>query len=75
MNNSLKILEWANKNKKPIIINMGKGNLSDEEIKEKLIWDDNLKTYVGEEIGIWNLKLLYEIARGEVENFKIEMSD
>ena len=73
MNNSLKILEWANKNKKPIIINMGKGILSDEEVKEKLIWNEDLKTYVGEEIGIWSLKLLYEIARGEVDNFKIEI--
>ena len=66
MNNSLKILEWAIKNKKSFIINYGDGT------KELAYWDEEKQLY-GSETGYWGFELLYEIARGEVENTSIEL--
>lgn len=73
MNNSLKILEEAIKNKQPIVINWGQDELSKDkkDIKELSFWSDKENTFVSE-TGIWDLKLLYEIARGEVKNTSIE---
>lgn len=58
----------------PIIVNYGKGYISDEDIKEKAIWDNNKNAYISE-TGIWDTKLLIEIARGEVENTTIEIGE
>ena len=73
MNNSLKILEEAIKNKEPILVNYGKDEFSKDkkEIKELAFWSEKENTFISD-TGIWNLKLLYEIARGEVENTSIE---
>jgi len=55
------------------IVNYGKG-FRDEDIKELAYWDDDIKAYRGE-TGIWDMKLLYEIANGEVEDTSLERSD
>ena len=74
MNNSLKILEEAIKNKKPILVNYGRDEFSKnkKDIKELAFWSKTKNTFVSD-TGIWDLKLLYEIARGEVENTSIEI--
>ena len=59
-------------NKEPLIINYGKGMLSDDEVKDYARWDNDKQAYV-DDTGIWDTKLLIEIAKGEVENTKIEM--
>lgn len=40
----------------------------DNGLSEELYYDDEIGEYKGKEIGIWNLKLLLEIAEGKVEN-------
>ena len=62
------------KEHKPIIVNYGKGYLSDKEVKEPAYFDDEIKKYRSE-TGIWGNKLLREIARGEVEKYSIELID
>lgn len=62
------------KQHKPIIVNMGKGFFTDEDIKEESYYDEKLQKYVGL-TGIWGNKLLREIARGEVEGCSIELID
>ena len=62
------------KEHKPIIVNYGKGYITDKEIKEKAIWDDDKKTYISD-TGIWDIKLLIEIAKGEVKNTFIELME
>ena len=64
-------MQWM-ENKKPIIINYGKGYFSDKEIKEKAEYDYSIGKY-RDSTGIWEMKLLLEIARGEVKNTKIEI--
>ena len=59
---------------KPIIINFGKGYLTDKDIKEKAYYDDEIKRYRSE-TGIWGNKLLREILQGEVENTTIEVGE
>lgn len=66
MNNSLKILEWAIKNKSSFIVNYG------DNIKELSYWDEEKQLY-GSDTGYWSFELLYEIAKGEVENTTIEI--
>ena len=68
MNNSLKILESAIKNKESIIVNYG------DNIKELAYWDEEKKLYVSE-TGYWSFELLYQIAKGEVENTLIEIGE
>ena len=60
------------KEHKPIIINYGKGYLSDKIIKEVAYYDDTIQKYRSE-TGIWGNQLLREILNGEVKNTKIEM--
>lgn len=71
MKSSLKILEEAIKNKKSFIVNYGEGILSKEDIKETAYYDESIQKYRSDS-GIWDYKLLYEIAKGEVENTSIE---
>ena len=66
MNNSLKILESAIKNKEQFIVNYGDG------IKEIAYFDKEKKLY-GSDTGYWGFELLYQIAKGEVENTSIEI--
>ena len=69
----MKYLETIN-NKEPITINYGKGFLSDKDIKDYATWDDEIKAY-RDETGIWDTKLLIEIAKGNVEGTKIEIGE
>lgn len=62
------------KEHKPIIVNYGKGNFTEKDIKEKSYYDEKIQKYRGE-LGIWSNKLLREIVRGEVEGVTIEISD
>lgn len=59
---------------KPIIVNYGKGYFTDEDIKEKAYYDEEIQKYRSE-TGIWSNSLLREIVRGEVENTKIELEE
>lgn len=58
----------------PIIVNYGKSEFEDRDIKELATWDKKRNAYVSE-TGIWDTKLLIEIARGEVENTTIEIGE
>lgn len=69
---SLKTLKDMINNHETFIVNYGKGYLGNYDIKEKATWDDELKAYTSD-TGIWSLKLLYEIANGEVEDASIEV--
>lgn len=60
------------KEHKPIVVNYGKGYFSDEDIKEKAYYDEDIQKYRSE-TGIWGNKLLRQIARGEVEETRIEL--
>lgn len=62
------------KSHKPIIINYGKGYFTDKDIKEIAYYDNEIQKYRSE-TGIWSNQLLREIARGEVENTKIEIGE
>ena len=62
------------KEHKPIVVNYGKGFLSDEDIKEKAYYDEEIKKYRSE-TGIWGNKLLREIVRGEVEGMSVEVEN
>lgn len=69
--NKENLLKEVISNKKSFIVNYGKGNFTDKDIRELAYWDDSIKAYRSE-TGIWSMKLLYEIARGEVEQTNIE---
>ena len=55
-----------------IVVNYGKGILSDNDIKEIAYYDDRIQKYRSN-TGIWDTKLLIDIIKGEVENTSIEM--
>lgn len=57
--------------KQPITINYGKGCLSNNDIKDYATWNDKEQAYT-DSTGIWDLKLLIEIAKGKVEGITIE---
>ena len=58
----------------PIIVNYGKSEFEDRDIKEPAICDEKRNAYVSE-TGIWDTKLLIEIARGEVKNTTLEIGE
>lgn len=62
------------KEHKPIIVNYGKGYISDDDVKEPAYFDEEIQKYRSD-TGIWGNKLLREIARGEVEGYSIELID
>ena len=62
------------KEHKPIIINYGKGILTDEDVKDYATWDDEIQKY-RDDTGIWSTELLLEIIKGNVENTKIEIGE
>lgn len=57
---------------KSIIVNYGKGIISDEEIKETAYYDESIQKYRSE-TGIWSNKLLRDILENKIENIKIEL--
>ena len=61
-------------NKEDFIVNYGKGYFSDEEVRERAYWDEEIKAYRSD-TGIWGMELLYQIAKGEVEDTKIEIGE
>ena len=65
------LLEWI-ENKKPLTINYGKGYFTDQDIKDYATWDWSIGKY-RDATGIWDMKLLLEIARGEVPETTIEV--
>ena len=67
------LLEWI-ENKKPLIINYGKGYFTNQDIKDYATWDYKIGKY-RDDTGIWDMKLLLEIANSEVENTKIEIGE
>lgn len=69
----MKYLEAIN-NKEPITINYGKGFLSDDDIKDYATWDNEINAY-RDDTGIWDTKLLIEIAKGNVEGMKLEIGE
>ena len=58
----------------PIVVNYGKGYFSDNEIKESAYWDESINAYRSE-TGIWDTKLLIEIAQGKVDETKLELEE
>ncbi len=58
----------------PIVVNYGKGYFSNKDIKEPAYWDDNYNAYTSD-TGIWDTKLLIEIAQGLVEDTTIELEE
>lgn len=67
------LLQWM-ENRNPITINYGKGYFTDKDVKDYATWDEKEQKY-RDTTGLWSMKLLLEIARGEVENTKIEMTE
>lgn len=66
-----KIFDYL-KEHKPIIINYGKGFITEEEIKEEAYYDESIQKYRSE-TGIWSNNLIREIANGEVKDTTIEV--
>lgn len=67
----LKKFEEVISKHQPFIVNYGKSDYADKDIKELSTWDDEKKLY-SSETGYWGFELLYEIVRGEVPNTTIE---
>jgi len=67
------LLTWM-ENKKPITINYGKGYFTENDIKDFAEYDYSIGKY-RDSTGIWDIKLLIEIAKGEVENTSIEIGE
>lgn len=55
---------------KEIMVDYGKGYLSDKHILEKAIWSENKKAYISE-TGMWSMRLLLEILQGKVEGITL----
>ena len=62
----------ALKKHKDIIVNYGKGFMSDRDIKELAYYDNSLNTYTSE-TGIWSKQLLLDILNGKVEGMSLEL--
>lgn len=62
----------ALKEHKPIIVNYGKGYLSNKDIKELATYDDTLNTYTSS-TGVWSKTLLNEILNDKVEDVSLEL--
>lgn len=73
LEDSRKIKEAIN-NREPIVINYGKGYITQEEIKEVTFWNSEKNRYISE-TGQWSIDLLNDIARGEVPNVSIELME
>ena len=60
------------KEHKPIIVNYGKGYLSNKDIKELATYDYTLNTYTSS-TGVWSKTLLNEILNDKVEDVSLEL--
>lgn len=58
----------------PVIINYGKGYFTNKDIKNYAKWDNKQNRYV-DDTGVWDTELLIEIAKGNVENTKLEIEE
>lgn len=56
-------------NKQDVVVDLGDGYY------EELYYDEEIKNYRGKEIGIWDKKLLLEIANGEVKNTSLKLKE
>ena len=76
MNNENLLTKYlqAINDKKPLVINYGKGIITDKDIKDYATWNDELNCYT-DMTGQWDTKLLIEIAKGNVEDIKIELGE
>ncbi len=64
----------ALKEHKPIIVNWGKSEFTGQDMLEESYWDE-VKEMYGSETGWWDMNLLIEIAKGEVEGYSIELGE
>ena len=60
------------KEHQPIIINYGKGYFTNSDIKEYATWNEKINAYM-DSTGIWDTRLLIEIAKNNVESTRIEI--
>ena len=60
------------KEHKPIIVNYGKGFISDKDIKELATYDYTLNTYISD-TGVWSKTLINEILNDKVEGVSLEL--
>lgn len=70
----LKKLKEVIRKHEPITVNYGKGYFSDDDVVETAYWDESINRY-RDSTGIWSTELLFEIARGEVEDTKIVLEE
>lgn len=73
MKNSENLLKKL-KEHETIVVNYGKGDFTNKDVKELAIWDERLNRYVGI-TGVWSTELLIEIANGLVPNTSLELYD
>ena len=64
----------AIKNHEPVIVNYGKGYITQEPIREITYWSSDKNRYVSE-TGMWSIELLLELARGEFPNMSVELME
>lgn len=69
-----KKIKEAIDNHEPIVVNYGKGYITQEEIKEVTFWNSEKNRYISE-TGQWSTELLHDIARGNVPNVSIELME
>lgn len=72
--NSLEELKVAIEQHKPLLVNYGKGFLSDNDVIDHATWDESIGKY-RDEIGIWDTKLLLEVAQGKVDDTTLELEE
>lgn len=63
---NLKQLKMALTDRKNLIVDFGNG------LFEELYFDENINAYRGKDVGIWTLKSLVEIAKGEVKDITLK---
>lgn len=72
--NSLEELKVAIEKHKPLIVNYGKGYYSDNDVLDHATWDDSIGKY-RDSTGVWDTKLLLEIAQGKVDDTTLELEE
>ena len=72
--NSLEELKVAIEQHKPLLVNYGKGYFTDKDILDHATWDESIGKY-RDDTGIWDTKLLLEIAQGKVDDTTLELEE
>lgn len=72
--NSLEELKAAIEKHKPLLVNYGKGFFTDKDILDHATWDESIGKY-RDGTGIWDTKLLLEIAQGKVDDTTLELEE